>query len=138
MSSRNSSHICTPDAPNRVKKELDAVFGLQERLEQLEKDILDARKMVSNLNTADTVSDSIVNALHDQQKLVVRKIDELYASLNIQESFPELQGLDLEFVRTLLLLRDLKRTIRQRAVSSFFEWDKINQAKGGRGAPIGI
>ncbi|KAJ7648820.1 hypothetical protein B0H17DRAFT_863390, partial [Mycena rosella] len=52
----------------------------------------------------------------------------LYASLNIQDSFPELQGLPLEFVQTLLLMRDLKINIRKRAVGSFYEWENLDRA----------
>ena len=65
------------------------------------------------------------------------KVETLYASLNVHESFPELDGIDLEFVRTLLMARDLKINIRKRAIGSFFEWDKLDQAAGGRDEAIG-
>ena len=60
------------------------------------------------------------------------QIEDIYASLNINDSFPELQHLPYEFVRTLVLLRDLKINIRKRAIASFFEWDKLDRAAGGR------
>jgi hypothetical protein len=65
-------------------------------------------------------------------------VEALYASLNVHESFPELQGMDLEFVRTLLMARDLKINIRKRAIGSFFEWDRLDQAAGGRDQTIGM
>jgi len=61
----------------------------------------------------------------------------LYASLDIHESFPELQGINLEFVRTLLMARDLKINIRKRAIGSFFEWARLDQAIGGRREALG-
>lgn len=84
-----------------------------------------------------SISQNIVAAFRQQQRALVDQIDQLYATLNVGESYPELAGLDIEFVRTLILLRDLKKDIRKRAVSSFFEWDKINRAKGGGDIPIG-
>ena len=65
------------------------------------------------------------------------KVDALFASMNISGSFSELKGIDLEFVRTLLMARDLKINIRKRAIGSFFEWDKLDQAVGGRGVALG-
>lgn len=59
-------------------------------------------------------------------------MQQLYESLNIEESFPELQNIDLDFVRLLVLARDLKINIRKRAIGSFFEWDRLDQVAGGR------
>ena len=42
-----------------------------------------------------------------------------------------------EFVRTLLFARDLKINIRKRAVASFFEWDRLDSAMGGKSHPLG-
>lgn len=64
--------------------------------------------------------------------------DALYASLNVHGTFPEFNGIDLEFVYVLLMARDLKISIRRRAIASFFEWDKLDQAVGGRGQPLGM
>ncbi|KAJ7704895.1 hypothetical protein B0H17DRAFT_920941, partial [Mycena rosella] len=61
----------------------------------------------------------------------------LYASLNIQDSFPELQGLSLEFVQILLLMRDLKINIQKRVVGSFYEWENLDCAVGGRHEALG-
>lgn len=68
---------------------------------------------------------------------VVEKTEDLYASLNVPQEYPELEGLPLNFVQVLLLARDLKINIRKRAIGSFFEWDKLNRAAGGRDQPLG-
>ena len=65
------------------------------------------------------------------------KVEELYVSLNVQESYPDLQGFGIDFVRTLLMAHDLKVNIRKRAIGSFFEWDRLDQAVGGRSNPLG-
>ncbi|KAF8993326.1 hypothetical protein BDQ17DRAFT_1392690 [Cyathus striatus] len=77
--------------------------------------------------------DTVLN-LQEQLK---EKVEELYASLNVQDSFLELYGVDLTFVRTLLMARDLKINIRKRAIGSFFEWDRLDQATGGKDKPLG-
>jgi len=59
----------------------------------------------------------------------------LYTSLNIPGDFENTQGISWVNVQTLLLARDLKVNIRQRAIASFFELDKFNQAVGGKENP---
>ena len=45
------------------------------------------------------------NLLETQEELI-DDLEALYSSLEIQDSFPDLEGVDLEFVRVLLLARD--------------------------------
>jgi hypothetical protein len=66
------------------------------------------------------------------------KVEGLYSSLNIPNQFPDLHDVDLEFVRYLLLARDLKINIRKRAIGSFFEWERLDQAVGGKAQPLGM
>lgn len=79
----------------------------------------------------------ILSSLQDHHKRLKDTIEELYSSLSIQKSYPELQDVDLEFVKYLLIARDLKMNIRKRAVGSFFEWERLDQASGGRGQTLG-
>ena len=125
------------DAPTRIKKELNAVLTLQSELDELEKKLSSTRELMNSLHGGSAISDGFMNDLEAQQQQVVEKVKELYVSLNVQDSFPELEGIDIEFLTTLFLARDLKMNIRKRAISSFFEWDKLNQAKGGREVAIG-
>ncbi|KAG2336378.1 hypothetical protein BDR05DRAFT_860960, partial [Suillus weaverae] len=61
----------------------------------------------------------------------------LYASLNIHDQFPELEGINLDFVQLLLMVHDLKMNIRKQAMTSFFEWDKLDLAVGGAQQALG-
>jgi len=54
-------------------------------------------------------------------------VDRLYASLDIPQRFPPLQGISFDFIRILLLACDLKVNIRKRAIASFFEWERLDQ-----------
>jgi hypothetical protein len=92
---------------------------------------------MNELHGGSAISEGFMDDLEARQRQVVEKVEELYASLNVHETFPELKGIDAEFITTLFLARDLKMNIRKRAISSFFEWDKLNQAKGGREVAIG-
>jgi hypothetical protein len=125
-----------PDAPARLRQELDTVLSLQGDLDTVDAAI---HTTCAALSKATPSRDSLrlLTALKETHKGLKEKVEALYASLNVQDSFPELQGIDLEFVRTLLMARDLKINIRKRAIGSFFEWDKLDQAAGGRDQAIG-
>ena len=78
-----------------------------------------------------------LRTLEQLQDNLTGQVELLYSSLNVHESFEELRGIDFDFVRILLLARDLKINIRKRAIGSFFEWDKLDQAVGGRNQALG-
>jgi hypothetical protein len=125
------------DAPARLKKQLDTVLTLQGDLDAVEKAIHTAKLTLSQSSTP-SKSTKILKGLGEMHDELSDKVEELYISLNIQESYPDLLGVGLDFVRTLLMARDLKINIRKRAIGSFFEWDRLDQAVGGRSNPLGM
>jgi hypothetical protein len=84
-----------------------------------------------------TASQDTLEALERGHDRLMAKVEVLYASLNIHDQFPELEGINLDFVRLLLMARDLKMNIRKRAITSFFEWDKLDRAVGGAQQALG-
>lgn len=80
----------------------------------------------------------ILNNLQDHHERLKDDIDELFSSLTIRDSYPELQGVDLEFIKYLLIAHDLKINVRKRAIGSFFEWERLDQASGGREQVLGL
>ncbi|KAI9453747.1 hypothetical protein HD554DRAFT_2199295 [Boletus coccyginus] len=123
-------------APARLKKELDAVLALQADIETTDRAIHSARVAIQKgVLSEDTAS--ALDSLEQSHDHLLTKVDALYASLNVGEKFPELAGIQLDFVRTLLLARDLKINIRKRAIGSFFEWDKLDRAVGGAQQALG-
>lgn len=133
---RQTTLIIQTDAPARLKKELNMVLTLQGDIDTIEKTLQNTRKTISQ---GDAPKDSIatVSTMEQTQQRLQNESERLYASLNVHDSYPELQGMSLEFVRTLLLARDLKINIRKRAIASFFEWDKLDSAMGGKSNPLG-
>ncbi|KAJ6451750.1 hypothetical protein C8R45DRAFT_848226, partial [Mycena sanguinolenta] len=124
-------------APVRLKRELDKVLGLQVQIDAVEKSITEAKQSITG---GDALQETLtllrrLEATHAVAEL--GSAEALYASLNIQGNFPELHGLPLEFVQTLLLMRDLKINIRKRAVGSFYEWETLDRAVSGRRELLG-
>ena len=113
------------------------VLNLQDDLEEVEKAIQSAKTSLAS-SSAPKASNKILQVLQATHLELTRNVEALYASLNIHSSYPSLDGVNLEFVRTLLMARDLKINIRKRAIGSFFEWDRLDQAVGGRSQPLGM
>lgn len=124
------------DAPARLKKELDSVLVLQSQADALTTAIASAESAFSD-GHASSESQALVANLRRAHSELTDRIELLYSSLNVEDSFPELKGYDLLFVRTLILARDLKINIRKRALGSFFEWSRIDQAVGGKDQALG-
>jgi hypothetical protein len=116
---------------------LDAVLTLQGDLDTVEKAIQSAKLSLSQSSTP-AKSAKILKGLQETHDELSDRVEDLYVSLNIQESYPDLQGVGLDFIRTLIMARDLKVNIRKRAIRSFFEWDRLDQAVGGKSNPLGM
>jgi hypothetical protein len=80
---------------------------------------------------------SALSTLERTHSRLLKNVENLYTSLNVHENFPELNGLSLDFVRTLFMARDLKINIRKRAIACFFEREKLDRAVGGKQNPLG-
>ncbi|KAJ7827440.1 hypothetical protein B0H13DRAFT_1917602 [Mycena leptocephala] len=108
------------------------------RLAKATKMLRDCRVPTAELRSewaAQKVAQSSIRAQTHQA--LSEQAESLYASLNISTAFPELRNLPLEFVRTLLMMRDLKMNIRKRTVGSFQEWEMLDRAVSGRREPLG-
>ncbi|KAG6851564.1 hypothetical protein C0991_008066, partial [Blastosporella zonata] len=119
-----------------LKKELDSVLAIQGQMEALDQAIGNLR---AQLTKADAPKNSfkLLSSLQQTQEEFKDRGEALYSSLNVHDSFPQLASIDLEFVRILLAARDLKINIQKRAIGSFLEWDKLDQAAGGREQSLG-
>lgn len=78
-----------------------------------------------------------LEALEKGHDCLMAKVKILYASLNIHDQFPELEGINLDFVQLLLMACDLKMNIRKWAITSFFGWDKLDRAVSGAQQALG-
>lgn len=122
----------------RLKKELNSIIALQSELDVVEKGIQTAGKALekSPASACGSLS-AIMEDLSSTHTLLSEKVDTLFASLRIPETYPLLDGMNVEFIHALLQARDLKASIRKRANESFFEYDRLDQAVGGKANPLG-
>lgn len=126
----------TPDAPVRLRRELDKVLKLQDQIDAVETSIHEAKQsLTGGQRSADSLAH--IRSLQATHETLNSQAEALYASLNIHTSFPELRGLPLDFVRTLVIMRDLKMNIRDRAIESFYEWETLDRAVAGKREPLG-
>ena len=129
-------YIFPTDAPERLKTELDDVLTLQGDIDAVSKAIQTAKTSIKHAHNPLSAL-RVIETLEQNHGRLQGQVNNLYTSLNIPESFPELERVDLEFVKILLMARDLKIIIRKRAIGSFFEWDKLDRAVGGRHQALG-
>ncbi|KAF8907605.1 hypothetical protein CPB84DRAFT_1843822 [Gymnopilus junonius] len=99
-------------APARLRKELDLLLSLQGDLKMVEKSIHATEALLATSTTPEK-SKKILQGLYGSHAAFTKSIDELYVSLNFYDSYPDLKGANLEFVRLLLLALDLKINIRK-------------------------
>ncbi|KIK77681.1 hypothetical protein PAXRUDRAFT_17336 [Paxillus rubicundulus Ve08.2h10] len=95
------------NAPACLKKELDTVISLQADLDTTDWALQTARSAIQK-ETATSETLSMLDSLERTHERLMIKVNMLYASLNVQDKFPELDGVRFDFIRILLLAQDLK------------------------------
>ncbi|PPQ84795.1 hypothetical protein CVT26_011335 [Gymnopilus dilepis] len=128
LSVKSRAHI-------QISKELDALLSLQGQWDSAENAILAATETLKF--SKDTKSLKMLKAIQEAHKQSGRDLENLYVSLSEDGSPLQIKARP-EFKQALKLAHDLKITIRRQAISSFFEWDKLDQAVAGRNAALGI
>ncbi|KAG0697549.1 hypothetical protein DFH29DRAFT_1003608 [Suillus ampliporus] len=123
-------------APAHLKKELDTVLALQADLDTSDRALQTTKTMLEKEAASDDTLD-VLESLQRGHDRLMTKVEVLYSSLNVHDKFPELNGVNLDFVRVLLMARDLKMNVRKRTIASFFEWDKLDRAVGGSHQALG-
>ena len=108
----------------------------------LQADLDEVKKIIAGVQTSikgesNPQAEDSLKTLDKTHGRTIQQVEALYASLNVPDDFPELRGLPLTFIHTLIMARDLKTNIRKRAIGSFFEWDKLDRAAGGRDQALG-
>ncbi|KAJ3553783.1 hypothetical protein NM688_g3435 [Phlebia brevispora] len=123
-------------APARLKKDLDAILTLQSEVDKLENVILSTQKLLKITYKTDAAL-SELERLRGLHLDLTAQVDQLYASLNVDYLPPVLKSLPLEFLRVLILARDLKMNLRSRVIAHWLEWDRLDQATGGKDVALG-
>ncbi|KAF9041365.1 hypothetical protein BJ165DRAFT_1329754, partial [Panaeolus papilionaceus] len=120
--------------PTKVKADISCVLILQEEVEMLQTRLASAKK---GLKSKRKQTQKSIDSFESQIEGLQEDIEEIFLSLNIHASYPELEGLGADFVRTLILASELKETIRRLAIESFCELGRLDQAVRGVHQPLG-
>ena len=112
------------------------MLGLQSNIDTVEATLTSTRSTVAHHKIPPEALQAI-ESLKRNHACLLQNVKLLYTSLNIGNTFLELEGLSLDFVCTLLLAWDLKINIHKRAVANFLELDKLDRAMGGKQNPLG-
>ncbi|KAG8924039.1 hypothetical protein FRC02_010683 [Tulasnella sp. 418] len=135
-SQRKAQQSARSHAPARLKQQLQSVLKLQEIIELLEVQIAETKASVKS-SGGSTSALGYLKDLLERQNSLTETAENLYTSLNVHDTFPNLQGVSFQFIHTLLMARDLKMIIRQRLIGRFFEMSRIDQSIAGADATLG-
>ncbi|OCH83923.1 hypothetical protein OBBRIDRAFT_815662 [Obba rivulosa] len=123
-------------APARLKKEVDAVLVLQGDIDRVETAIKAVRAQLQASGSS-SQSINVLGQLENGLEELGNRVESLYTSLNVSDVFPELKGLNVDFVKMLVLARDVKVNLRKRVTAQFLEYDRLDRAAGGKDNPLG-
>ncbi|KAJ8469462.1 hypothetical protein ONZ45_g16881 [Pleurotus djamor] len=127
---RDSQLSLAAHAPSVLKKEIDGILKLQDDLDQWQKGLNTSKSFLKRMKVkTDQIRDAC-DALNAQ-------VEDAYVALNIPATLPSLKNVPLSAIKLLLLLREVKSSIRQRASGMFFEMERLDQAVGGRNLALG-
>ncbi|KAJ7880682.1 hypothetical protein B0H13DRAFT_2345478 [Mycena leptocephala] len=87
----NYSIIYLVDAPVRLRRELDKVLGLQTQIDAVEQSIIEVKKSITGASDASPDSLGLLRGLETTHETLSTQAKELYTSLNIHDTFPELK-----------------------------------------------
>ncbi|KAG1879476.1 hypothetical protein C8R48DRAFT_767734 [Suillus tomentosus] len=115
MTTSSMGQPTTIPALNSCSKELDTVLTLQTDLDISDQALQATRTMLEKEAPSDNTLD-VLESLQRGHNRLMTKVEALYSSLNVHDRFPELDGVNLDFL---------------------FEWDKLDRAVGGSQQTLG-
>lgn len=81
--------------------------------------------------------DMLLERVDTLQQETKESLNAIYLEYHLQDAHESLKDLPKPVLLQLFLAQDLRRAIREKACESFFEWDAIDQAVGGKDEPLG-
>jgi hypothetical protein len=117
--------------------ELEKVLKLQSQIDGIENFVSEAKNSMTKAGASER-SLNLLKGLQLTHETLSTQAEALYSSLNIQEVYPELKGLLLQFSHLPVAMQDLKKNLCHQAIGSFYEWESIDQATKGKREPQGV
>jgi hypothetical protein len=120
----------------------DAIRDFKDRMKKpRENPVSDGRQLrrVENELREDHVTaKGILDRMANARLKLQEQIQRLYAVLDLPPALEELGGIDRRFLHILIQCRETKVAIREKAVGTLFEMERMEQATGGKNAPLGM
>ncbi|KAL0567055.1 hypothetical protein V5O48_014942 [Marasmius crinis-equi] len=109
----------------------------RDQIDSLEAEIAEVKATIKKMPFPPADATFILPKLEDLHHRLKGEAAQLYTSLNLDDRFPELCDVPLDYLHTLMLARDTKVVIRKKVIGTFFEWDRVDSAVGGAHEAIG-
>ncbi|KIM55795.1 hypothetical protein SCLCIDRAFT_133891 [Scleroderma citrinum Foug A] len=126
-----------PIASSKLMKELDRVLSLQAQVDVVDNELQMMHTAMKETKSESQATLGILEKMEGSQTHLRNKVELLYMTLNVPKEHSHLWDVDTEYLKVLFLARELKIGIRKCAIGSFFEWDRLDQAVGGKVNPLG-
>ena len=137
LASSCRAYITMIVAPSKLMKELDRVLSLQAQVDVVDNELQMMRTAMKETKSESQATLGILEKMEGSQTRLRNKVESLYMTLNVPKEHSHLLDVDTEYLKVLFLARELKIGIRKCAIGSFFEWDRLDQAVGGKANPLG-
>lgn len=126
------------DSSTRLRKALESVLALQERVDAIDDAIRDTEASLPRGDkSTSAAANKTIRALKAAQLELTHQAEQLHATLKIPDEFEEIRGLGLEFTAVLLQAYEAKRACRTLITNRFQEWAYLDGAAGGKGGAVG-
>ena len=81
--------------------------------------------------------EALIERVQILQQETRQSLNTIYLDYHLEDVNDAVRNLPKPLLLQLFLAQDLRRAIREKACESFFEWDAIDQAVGGKDVPLG-
>lgn len=126
------------DSSTRLRKALESVLALQERVDAIDDAIRDTEaNLPRGSKSTSAAANKTIRALKVAQLELTHQAEQLHATLKIPDEFEEIRGLGLEFTAVLLQAYEAKRACRTLITNRFQEWAYLDGSAGGKGGAVG-
>ncbi|KZT56481.1 hypothetical protein CALCODRAFT_509451 [Calocera cornea HHB12733] len=129
-----------PDNLTESTKALEAKIDVYKRLQsemlRVESIIKEAQASIAQSHGR-MAGHTVFQELRHIHGELMKKGEQLFAELHIEQAFPEFRGVSGIFLHYLILARQEKKSIRERVIGHMWELARLHRARGGGREPLG-
>ena len=147
------------DAPHVLQKSLETIAKLEEQLELVSTAVDDAvadfherlrhsrenvrqdgreqARSIKELRQDELTARSVLDRISSARTTLQGQIETLYAILDLPPELDTLGHIDRRFLHVLIQCRETKISIREKALGTLFEMERMEQAVAGFNNPLG-